>query len=62
MDKYTIGIDYGTDSVRTIIVNTGNGEEVANAVFEYLRWKEGKYCDAAQTQFRHHPMDYKEGL
>jgi L-ribulokinase len=62
MDKYTIGIDYGTDSVRTIIVNTGNGEEVANAVFEYPRWKEGKYCDAAQTQFRHHPVDYKEGL
>lgn len=62
MDKYTIGIDYGTDSVRTIIVNTGNGEEVANTVFEYPRWKEGKYCDAAKTKFRHHPMDYKEGL
>ena len=62
MDKYTIGIDYGTDSVRTIIVNTGNGEEVANTVFEYPRWKEGKYCDAAKTQFRHHPLDYTEGL
>jgi L-ribulokinase len=62
MDKYTIGIDYGTDSVRTIIVNTSNGKEVANAVFEYPRWKEGKYCDAAKTQFRHHPLDYQEGL
>jgi L-ribulokinase len=61
-NKYVIGIDYGTDSVRTIIVNTSNGEEVANAVFEYPRWKQGKYCDAAKTQFRHHPLDYTEGL
>lgn len=62
MDKYTIGIDYGTDSVRTIIVNAGNGEELANAVFEYPRWKEGKYCVPSKNQFRHHPLDYQEGL
>ena len=62
MDKYTIGIDYGTDSVRAIIVNAANGEEVANAVFEYPRWKAGKYCVPSKNQFRHHPLDYQEGL
>ena len=31
--KYTIGLDYGTDSVRSLIVNTENGEEVASVVF-----------------------------
>ncbi|MFZ5941158.1 MAG: ribulokinase [Bacteroidota bacterium] len=60
--KYTIGIDYGTDSVRALIVNTQNGEEVASAVFYYPRWKAGMYCDPAKNQFRQHPLDYLEGL
>ena len=34
--KYTIGLDYGTDSVRSLIVNTENGEEVASVVFSFL--------------------------
>ena len=37
MSTYTIGLDYGTDSVRSLIVNTGTGEEVATAVFYYGR-------------------------
>ncbi len=60
--KYTIGIDYGTDSVRSVIVDTENGEEAGSAVFEYPRWKQGLYCDAAKNQFRQHPEDYLEGL
>ena len=38
-DQYVIGVDYGTDSVRSIIVNAANGKEVAAAVFPYPRWK-----------------------
>lgn len=60
--NYVIGVDYGTDSVRSIIVDTANGSEIASFVFEYTRWKEGKYCNPANNQFRQHPLDYIEGL
>jgi L-ribulokinase len=61
-ERFVIGVDYGTDSVRSIIVNAGTGEEIASAVFQYPRWKDGLFCDAAQNQFRQHPLDYLEGL
>ncbi len=60
--KFVMGIDYGTDSVRTVLVNAINGDEVASAVFYYPRWKEGKYCNVIKNQFRQHPLDYVEGL
>jgi len=60
--NYVIGVDYGTDSVRSVIVDTANGNEIASAVFYYPRWKAGKYCDASKSQFRQHPLDYSEGL
>ncbi len=60
--KYVIGIDYGTDSVRSILVDTANGKEVADSVFYYPRWEKGQYCSPADNQFRQHPLDYIEGL
>lgn len=60
--KFVIGVDFGTDSVRSVIVNTFNGNEVASSVFQYPRWKEGLYCDPSKNQFRQHPLDYMEGL
>jgi L-ribulokinase len=62
IDSFVIGVDYGTDSVRSIIVDSANGHEVASSVFYYSRWKEGLYCDANKNQFRQHPLDYIEGL
>ncbi len=62
MGPYVIGVDYGTDSVRSVIVNAKNGEEVAGSVFYYPRWKKGLYCNPAANQFRQHPLDYIEGL
>jgi L-ribulokinase len=60
--KFVIGIDYGTDSVRSVIVDTGNGQIVGTSVFDYPRWKKGLFCDPARNQFRQHPLDYIEGL
>jgi L-ribulokinase len=60
--KYTIGVDYGTDSIRSILVDAANGKEIANSVFYYPRWGKGKYCVPAGNQFRQHPLDYIEGL
>jgi L-ribulokinase len=60
--KYVIGIDYGTDSVRSVVVDTTDGKIVGTSVFEYPRWKQGLYCEPAINQFRQHPLDYLEGL
>ncbi len=60
--SYVIGVDYGTDSVRSILVNTADGYEVASSIFYYPRWKDGLYCNASRNQFRQHPLDYVEGL
>ncbi|MFI5157001.1 MAG: ribulokinase [Chitinophagales bacterium] len=57
-----IGVDFGTDSVRSVLVNTANGEELASSSFPYPRWAKGLYCDPSQNQFRQHPRDYIEGL
>lgn len=61
-DNYCIGVDFGTDSVRTIIVDTANGQEMASATFEYPRWKSGAWCNAREHRFRQHPLDHLEGL
>jgi L-ribulokinase len=60
--RYVIGLDYGTDSVRTVIADTENGEIIGTSVFEYPRWKKGLYCDPAENRFRQHPLDYIEGM
>ncbi len=60
--KYVIGIDYGTDSVRSVLVDTSDGKEVADSVFYYPRWQKGLYCSPAENRFRQHPLDYIEGL
>jgi L-ribulokinase len=60
--KHVIGIDYGTDTVRSVVADTSNGKIVGSSVFEYPRWKKGLYCDPSLNQFRQHPLDYIEGL
>ncbi|TAE38228.1 MAG: ribulokinase [Sphingobacteriales bacterium] len=60
--NYVIGVDYGSDSVRSVILNANNGNEIASSVFYYPRWRDKLYCNSSQNQFRQHPLDYTEGL
>ncbi len=62
MDKYVIGVDFGSDSVRALVVNTRTGKEEAEAVAYYQRWAQGLFCDPSKSQFRQHPLDYIESL
>ena len=61
-ENFVLGVDYGTDSVRSLLVNAADGTEIASAVFYYPRWKDGLYCKPSDNQFRQHPLDYIEGL
>lgn len=60
--RYVIGVDYGTDSCRVLIVDGSDGRELASAVSLYSRWKKGLYCDAQNQRYRQHPLDYLEAL
>lgn len=62
MSKYVIGLDYGSDSARALIVNAETGEQLATSVKYYPRWKQGLYCNPKINQWRQHPKDYLEVL
>jgi L-ribulokinase len=61
-EKYVIGVDFGTSSVRALLVNAHTGVEEGVSEFQYPRWKQGLYCDPSVNQFRQHPLDFIEGL
>lgn len=61
-EKYVIGLDYGSDSARALVVNAANGSILATSVKYYPRWTEGKYCDPANNRYRQHPQDYIDVL
>ena len=60
--QFVIGLDYGSDSARAVIVNVRTGEIVATSVQYYPRWRKGLYCDPATNRYRQHPSDYIEVL
>ena len=60
--RLIIGMDFGTDSVRAMVIDAEKGTELASAVERYTRWADGKYCDPAKNMFRQHPRDYLEGM
>lgn len=61
-NNLVIGLDYGTDSGRAILMDAETGKELALSIKEYPRWKKGLYCNPVKTQFRQHPLDYLEVL
>ena len=59
---YVIGLDYGTDSVRALLVDAFTGREIDSEVAFYPRWNKGLYSDPRVARFRQHPKDYLEAL
>jgi L-ribulokinase len=59
--KYAIGLDYGTNSVRTLIANVANGREVASAVWNYTHGTQGVILSRDPNLARQHPADYVTG-
>jgi L-ribulokinase len=61
MAKYTIGLDYGTNSVRAIVVGVANGREIGSAVWTYAHGTEGVILSSDPNLARQHPEDYVRG-
>lgn len=59
--QFTIGLDYGTNSVRALIVNTANGREVGTAVWNYEHGTQGVILTRDPNLARQHPADYVKG-
>jgi L-ribulokinase len=58
---FTLGLDYGTNSVRALIVNTANGREIASAVWNYEHGEQGVILGRDPNLARQHPADYVRG-
>jgi L-ribulokinase len=59
---FVLGIDFGTDSVRALVVDAADGSSAGTAVSHYRRWAKGEFCDPRSNRFRQHPLDYVEGI
>ena len=42
---YTLGIDYGTNSVRALVVRCSDGKEIGSCVFNYPSGEQGILLD-----------------
>mgnify|MGYP003317993127 CR=1 FL=1 len=62
MNSYVIGVDFGTDSVRALLVDSISGEEIEDSVSIYDKWSKGMFCEPKKNQFRQHPSDHLIGL
>ncbi|MGB3774181.1 MAG: ribulokinase [Leeuwenhoekiella sp.] len=62
MSDFVIGLDYGSDSVRAVLIDAANGNEIETEVSYYKRWEKGLYCKPSANRFRQHPLDHIEGL
>ncbi|MBS1700319.1 MAG: ribulokinase [Armatimonadetes bacterium] len=63
MAKYTLGVDYGTNSVRALVVDTSNGAEIGTSVWNYETGDAGVHEDHHDVHLaRQNPADYLKGF
>lgn len=56
------GIDFGSDSVRVVLLDVAEARIAADAQAEYVRWSQRLYCDAERSVHRQHPLDHLDAL
>jgi L-ribulokinase len=60
---YTIGLDYGTNSVRAVVVDCADGRTTGTHVFDYPSGSQGILLDGKDPHLaRQNPLDYVEGI
>jgi L-ribulokinase len=57
-----VGIDFGTDSVRSIVADAATGGVLGTSVKHYPRWARGLHCAPVENRFRQHPLDHLESM
>jgi L-ribulokinase len=63
MKRYALGIDYGTNSCRSLLVDLDDGTEVGSTVFPYPSGELGILLDERNPNVaRQNPQDYLDGL
>ena len=63
MSAYTVGIDFGTNSVRAIVVDVADGAVVGTSVFDYPSGDRGVLLSPGDPHLaRQNPADYIAGL
>ena len=61
--RFSLGVDYGTNSVRALVVDVANGEEIATAVYDYPSGAAGVLLDPQDPHLaRQNPADYVAGF
>jgi L-ribulokinase len=63
MSKYVIGLDFGTNSCRSLIIDISDGNEISSHVFQYPSGEAGVIIDSTDPNLaRQNPADYLEGI
>ncbi len=61
--KFSLGLDFGTNSVRALLVDAGNGQELSTAIYDYQSGQEGIILDRSNPNLaRQDPAEYAQGI
>jgi len=61
--KFSLGLDFGTNSLRAVLVDVRNGREISTSVYEYESGQDGIILDDANPNLaRQDPAEYIKGI